>query len=241
MFNLKQRHRLPELMDQPNLDRARHVQALRGLERINFLSGSAGILWPPIRDLLRQPTGAPLRILDLATGAGDVPIALWRRARRLAGRPGRCRPVQIDGWDVSPVAVDHAQRRASETGAEVHFRQADALSAEVDHPYDVVTCSLFLHHLDEDQAIVLLQRMARAAHRLMLVNDLVRCRAGFILAHVATRLLSTSDVVHTDGPRSVAGAFTLAEVRALAERAGLHGARIVRRWPFRLLLSWEAP
>ena len=78
---LARRHRQAEVMDQPDLDLARHLLALRGLERINFWSGSAGILWPTVRTALRQ-AGRPLRLLDVATGAGDVPIRLWQRARR---------------------------------------------------------------------------------------------------------------------------------------------------------------
>jgi hypothetical protein len=48
-------------------------------------------------------------------------------------------------------------------------------------------------------------------------------------------------VVHFDGPASVAGAFTQAEARELAERAGLRGAEVAARWPFRWLLTWRRP
>ena len=75
--------------------------------------------------------------------------------------------------------------------------------------------------------------------RLVLVNDLDRSLIGLILAHVVTRLVTRCDVVHTDGPRSVAAAFTTTEARAMAERAGLRGATVVRRWPCRWLLSWR--
>src|SRR5207302_6310066 len=81
-INLQQRSLQPEIMDQPGLDEGRHVQALRGLERINFWSGSARILWAPIVRLVRQTGRSSLRLLDIAAGAGDVPIRLWRKARR---------------------------------------------------------------------------------------------------------------------------------------------------------------
>jgi hypothetical protein len=51
--------------------------------------------------------------------------------------------------------------------------------------------------------------------------------------------LSRSPVVRHDGPVSVAAAFSLAEARMLAQRAGLYGASLVRRWPCRFLLSWS--
>jgi SAM-dependent methyltransferase len=228
------RHLQPEIMDQPDLDPDRHRQALRGLKRINFWSGSAGILWPPLA-ALTCASSRQVRVLDLATGGGDVPIRLSRRARR-AGLP-----ITIDGCDVSPVAVEYATRQAEGDRDGARFFVADALAGDLPPGYDAVVCSLFLHHLTEEQAVGLLRRMAAAARRLVLVNDLMRNRFGLLLARVATRLLSRSSVVHVDGPRSVEGAFTITEARDMAERAGLGGVTVVRRWPCRFLLSWVRP
>ena len=228
------RRRLPELMDDPALEARQHVQALRGLERINRWSRSASILWSPIRDAASQAPGRSIRVLDVATGAGDLPIALWRAARRHRV------PLSIDGCDVSPRAIEHAKRRASAIGAEVGFFPLDVFSDALPAgEYDVVMSSLFLHHLDEAQGRYLLGRMREAAGRLVLVNDLVRSRLGLGLAYAGTRLLSTSPVVRIDGLRSVRSAWTIEEVGAMAARAGLHGATVARRWPCRFLLRWE--
>src|SRR5438270_878835 len=107
-------------------------------------------------------------------------------------------------------------------GAEVRFFQADVLREPLPSGYDAVISSLFLHHLTEEQAVALLRRMG-AAGRIVLVNDLVRSRPGYLLAWLGTRLLSRSEVVHFDGQRSVEGAFTPVEARRLAEAAGLAG------------------
>jgi 2-polyprenyl-3-methyl-5-hydroxy-6-metoxy-1,4-benzoquinol methylase len=221
-------------MDQPGLDPGLHCQALRGLARINFWSHSAGMVWSPIAALARK-VARPIRVLDLATGGGDVPIRLWQRARR-AGLT-----LALEGCDVSPVAVTYATELARRRGAEVRFFATDVLAGDVPTGYDVVLCSLFLHHLSEDQAVTLLRRMAAAARRLVLVNDLLRSRAGLLLARIGTRLLSHSPVVHVDGPRSVEGAFTIDEVRGLAKHAGLTSATFERRWPCRYLLTWVRP
>jgi SAM-dependent methyltransferase len=222
-------------MDQPDLDRRRHVLALGGLERINAWSRSDRILWGPLRDLALQTGGRPLRVLDVATGGGDLPIRLWRRARR-AGLD-----MHLDCCDMSAGAVAYAAGRAAECGAEVRFFVRDALSGSLPGGYDALACSLFLHHLSEDQAVDLLRRMAEAAGRLVLVNDLVRGRAGWLLAYAGTRLLSASEVVRTDGVRSVEAAYTIAEAHKLAARAGLAGARVEKRWPCRFLLMWRRP
>ncbi len=230
--SLRRRCRRPEIMDQPDLDEERHFQALRGLERINFWSGSARILWPAVRTLARQ-TGSPLRLLDVASGAGDVPIRLWHKARRTGI------PLDVAGCDVSPRAVDYARRRAEQRGAAVRFFVWNALEDPLPAAPDVVTSSLFLHHLSDAEAVVFLRRLGQLASRLVLVNDLVRSLPGFLLAYVGTRVLSTSRVVHTDGPQSVESAFRRDEALALAHEAGLHGATVRRRWPCRFLLSWN--
>ncbi len=234
-LDVRRRRREPESMDQPDLDPRQHVEALRGLERINRWSGSARILWPPLLDLARRAEATRLRVLDVATGAGDVPIRLWLRARK-AGLD-----FHIDGCDRSACALDHARRRAAEEGAQVGFFELDALAGDLPTGYDVLTSSLFLHHLEEDQAATLLARMAAAARQRLLINDLERSLPGLLLAYLGTRVLSASPVVHTDGPLSVAAAFTRQEVLDLARRVGLYGVTVQRRWPFRFLLSWARP
>jgi 2-polyprenyl-3-methyl-5-hydroxy-6-metoxy-1,4-benzoquinol methylase len=232
IVSLTQRRLQPEIMDRPDLDPARHWHALRGLARINWLSSSAGILWPPIRQLAKETVGRPLRILDVACGGGDVSIGLCRRATQ-AGLA-----VQIEAADISPNALTYARQRAEAAHAPIRFFQIDALADDFQDNYDVVFSSLFLHHLNDEQAVNLLQRMAHAARHMVLINDLARSRLAWTAAYVATRMLTTSEVVHTDGPLSVEGAFTPDEALALAQQAGLREVTITRRWPFRFLLTW---
>jgi 2-polyprenyl-3-methyl-5-hydroxy-6-metoxy-1,4-benzoquinol methylase len=219
-------------MDRADLDPDRHRHALGGLERINWLSGSAGIVWPPIRRSAEQANGQLLRVLDVACGGGDLSIALFRRAAR-AGLN-----LHFEAVDISPRALDYARSRADAAEARIHFFQLDALAGDFPSDYDVLFSSLFLHHLKEDQAVNLMRRMAHAAQKMLLISDLSRTRLGWTAAYCVTRLLTTSDVVHTDGPLSVEGAFTPGEAMELAHQAGLRGARVSRRWPFRYLLTW---
>ncbi len=220
-------------MDQPGLGTVEHTAALMGLGRINRISGSAAILWPAIESVARRNTGRTIRILDLATGGGDVPIMLARRARR-AGLD-----IAIEGCDISPVAVAFAVRSANEAAVSVRFFRLDALNEPLPESPDIVTCSLFLHHLDDDEALRLLGKMAETARTTVLVNDLLRSWVGYGLAWTGCRLLSRSPIVHHDGPASVRAAFSLAEAGELARRAGLDGVRLSRRWPWRFLLSWS--
>lgn len=230
---LTDRDRRPEVMDRPDLDPGVHHRALRGLARINRWSRSVAAIWPVVESAARQTRGRPVRVFDLACGAGDVLVGLWRRAAK-AGVP-----VALDGCDVSPVALEHAARRAAEAGVVVRLFQADALRDILPDGYDVVCTSLFLHHLADDEAVAVLGRMKRSTERVVVVDDLLRSPAGYALAWVGTRLLTRSRVVHTDGPLSVRAAYTVPEVRRLADAAGLTGAAIRRHWPYRFLLTWS--
>ena len=231
------RERQAEIMDDAALDSRLHLQALRGLRRVNFWSNTARTFWRPIREFAAE-SAQPLKILDLATGGGDVPLSLWHldqaRCRRLAqSMPGK---VSISGCDKSDVAIEYAAARAKEAGAAIQFFTADVLQ-EVPSGYDILMSSLFFHHLDPEQVVLLLSRMKQA--RLVLVSDLLRSRSSLALTYVATRLLSRSHVVHVDGPRSVHAAYTMDEMQSLAREAGLHGARFQSVWPYRMLMCWR--
>lgn len=226
MPSLARRERIPERMDDPGLDPAEHRRALAALARLNRWSRSAAVLWQPIAALARQ-VGRPVRVLDVATGSGDLPAALARRAAR-AGLA-----VAADGCDVSPTAVEAAAR------AGVTAFRHDVLADPLPAGYDVVTCSLFLHHLADDEAVTLLRRMKEAAGRLVLVSDLSRSRFSYGATWAACHLLTRSPVVRFDGPASVRSAFTPAEALARADRAGLNGVTVESRFPCRFLLQWR--
>lgn len=221
-----------EWMDQPGLKAECHELALRGLTRLNRWSCAARILWPHLAAFAKSRRQSSLRILDLASGAGDNAVALYQMGRR------RGLELRIEGWDVSDRAVAYARRLAAAQGASVTFFRRDALGEPIPLGFDVIMSSLFLHHLDEARALLLLERMRQGMPGLLLVNDLRRCRGGLALAVAASRLLTRSAVVHNDAPASVRNAFTPEEVRGLARRAGLAGATVTPRWPFRLLLAW---
>lgn len=241
--NLSDRILTAEVMDDPALAPDQHRRALAGLARLNRVAGSARLLWPALELAARRSGARDLRVLDLATGSGDLPIALMKRAQRHGI------PLDIDGCDVSPRAIEDARKRAAKAGipereardAGPRFFTLDVLQDEVPSGYDAVMCSLFMHHLQDEQVISLLYKMRCAAGSLVLVSDLERRRDGLVMAWSASRILTRSEVVHTDALLSVRAAYTMGEFADLAVAAGLETARISRRWPCRFVLEWHRP
>jgi 2-polyprenyl-3-methyl-5-hydroxy-6-metoxy-1,4-benzoquinol methylase len=222
----------PEIMDQPGLALEEHVGALKGLARINAISRSGSVLYNAVADLAAQDPQRTLRILDVACGGGENTIALASRASQNG------LPIHIEGCDISPQAVAFAQSMADSKNLGINFHVRDALGENLPTGYDVILCSLFLHHLDEYKAKYLLRSMRESAQKMVLVDDLIRSRRGYLMAWVGCRLLSRSQVVHYDGPVSVKAAFRIDEVKSLASEAGLDNITVKRHWPERYLLRW---
>ena len=223
------RCRIPELMDAPSLDREAHAHALRTLNRVNRMLGVDRRLYQSMRQLSGS---ASMSILDLGTGGGGFLGYLAERRHNNADHA-------LVGIDKSRVALGLAQRWY---GQVIRWLPADARNIPLgDDSIDIVTCSLFLHHFGEADAVLVLREAARVARLGIVIDDLSRSTWAFVLTWLATRILSRSRVFQVDGPRSVRAAFCPKELCRVARRAGLDGARVEKRCPFRLLIVWKKP
>ncbi len=247
---MRTRHLVPELMDDPGLSEGLHLQALSGLNRINKLCRTASVISRTIVRIVGNDRGRessaqssrPLRVLDIGSGGGDVTAGVFKY---LQSHGVSC---DVTGWDMSSLAVETATRRfgthkfgSKSPNGSLAFSQKDVIQGlqENKTEFDIIFCSLFLHHLTDEQAATLLQLAKQNAKKAIIVDDLVRSRLGYWLACLGCRLLSRSAIVHFDGPQSVKAAFRCDEVRGLADQSGLDNVKIVRRWPRRYTLIWK--
>jgi 2-polyprenyl-3-methyl-5-hydroxy-6-metoxy-1,4-benzoquinol methylase len=230
---VKQRQLTFERMDDPELPRAEHQLALVGLARLNRWSRSDAGLWRNLEAEARRIAPRPLRVLDIATGSADLPIQLSRRARSAD------LPIHFSACDLSPTALEVAAQSAAKADVSIELFQLDAVVDPIPERFDVITVSLFLHHLTDEQIIQLLAKLAQATLSVILVNDLARSWWNYGTVLLAARLLSRSAVVHFDGPASVRAAFTKAELMELATLAGLRNATLHPQFPARWLLAWR--
>ena len=235
MSSLAVRNRRTELMDRPDIEPGRFIGSLAGLRRVNLITGSVRIVWPAIAQFAARVPHRPVRVLDIACGAGDMLVRLDGLAKRSGTQ------LELAGCDIKPLAVDYAREYAAHSGVTASFFALDAVREPLPTEFDVIVSSLFLHHLDEDAAVSFLKRAAIATRCLLLIQDLVRSRAGYLLAAAGIPLLLCNDVCRRDGPASVEGAFSIAEAREMAKQAGLEHVRVEPRFPFRFLMRWEKP
>ena len=147
-------------MDDPALAEADHLRALVALGTINTLSLTAAQLAGGIAALAgkKHDSSAGLEVVDVASGGGDVTIDLARRLKESA----RWGTVSVIGLDISPRALERARALAGRCGSPATFARRD-VTVDGCPPCDVAVSSLFLHHLDDDDARQLLLGMAAAA------------------------------------------------------------------------------
>jgi 2-polyprenyl-3-methyl-5-hydroxy-6-metoxy-1,4-benzoquinol methylase len=218
-------------MDDPRLEADRRVRALRALRRVNRVSFAAARVWAEVARI-HATLRRPVRVLDIACGGGDVLVDVARRARRTGT------PVELHGCDVSAVALAEARRQGAKEGALDVF-ELDAVRDDLPPGYDLLTTSLFLHHLSREGAVDLLRRMATATGESLLVQDLRRTRLGYLFAWIGLHALTRSHVARSDGLVSVRSAFTVDEVAGMCGDAGLSGAEIGSGWPQRFTVHWR--
>jgi len=233
--------RKPELMDDPSLPAAEHRAALRGLARINSVAMTNRVMASRVLAEVRRiaaetPRAAdtPMRVLDIATGGGDLPVAIALAAKASGLN------VTVHGCDFSPIALQHAANLAAGKSAAVQWFSHDIVAADLPEQYDIITCGLFLHHLDEPEIVTVLARLARATDGVLLVQDLQRSSLGLLMARVVPKLLTRSPVVHVDAVLSVQGALTMNELESVAGKAGLLGATVTALFPQRMQLRYDA-
>lgn len=177
--------------------------------------------------------GERIEVLDIASGAADIPRALiaWGRARGF--------DLRVTALDISRSALDYAHRSGPDD------QRLRLLCADIRRPFcrdeafDYVTSALFFHHLTDEQVVDVLRLSSRVARRGMVVNDLVRSRQAWVLTWLLT--WPFHPILHHDGPLSVRRALTPDELLRLARDAGVTWLSIERHFGERMTAAGEKP
>jgi len=204
----------PEVLEM--MDRDQPVSAelecdLKRIRQLNRWFGSYRLVLDFVRDWIKPAD--KLRIVDLATGSGDIPRLIVDYARKINAT------VEMDALDRQPATLEIA-RRLSADYPEISYREANVLEWNPIEAYDLTICTLALHHFSDEDAVRLLGRCRQLSKRFVLVSDLRRSSSLVAGVYLLTALIFREPMTRYDARLSARRAFSFSEMRDLAVRAG---------------------
>lgn len=231
MRKLADRERGLEYLDDPDLPPEIASHSLRDIALANRLFGGTRAVLVEARETFvrQQAASVPtLTLLDVGTGIGDIPQALGTEAARHGIE------LRAVGLEITHAMASVAQHRDLATVA----GDARALPFKTGS-FDIVTCSLVLHHLNDLDAIAMLRECSRVARVRVIVADLRRSWMAIALLWLVSFPLRFHPISRHDGVLSVRRGYSVQELQRLIEQAVQNTAHCVARIGWRLTASWS--
>lgn len=200
-----------EIMDRPQPVSAELERDLENIGEFNRWFGSYALIALFLSRWVKP--GSNLRIVDLATGSGDIPRLVAEYGRKIGAE------LKIDALDQQSATLEIAKKLSADY-AEINFVEGNILQWNPSEPYDLVMCTLALHHFSENDAVRVLERCRDFSRKFVLVSDL---RRGFFLTAgvwFLTEIAFREPMTKYDARLSAARAFSFSEMHQLAQRAG---------------------
>jgi len=225
-----------EIMDDLAFAGCEMDQALKELETINKYLGGNAVTLEGLQTLLKDsPKDQTITIADLGCGGGDMLklIADWGRKHKYK--------MELTGVDANPYITQYAARRTHDY-PEISYVTANVFDEDFQQQtYDVITCTLFTHHFNQNELVQLFGFWKSKARIGLVINDLHRHWLAYYSIKLITRFWSRSYMVKNDGPISVLRAFSKADLSQLMHNTGIQHFTLKWRWAFRWMLVVACP
>jgi 2-polyprenyl-3-methyl-5-hydroxy-6-metoxy-1,4-benzoquinol methylase len=232
-----QRVDAPEILDSDACSPADVEATLRDLGRVNRWFGGVATTQKMVERAAQVSGTKHLSLLEVAAGSGELPEVV----RQKLERRGITLDVTLLDRARSHLPVkNHAAANRTGTNAGV---VADALALPFgDGAFDLVSCSLFAHHLDEQQLTQFMREGLRASRCALLINDLIRHPLHLAFAFAGFPIMR-SRVAWLDGLTSVRRAYVPDEIRSMLASplsANRVQVEISRNYLFRMgVIVWK--
>ena len=216
---------IPELLDNDLGTPAEIAASLLDLRHINDWFGGTRTTAALLRQVSDKSGQPELSLLEVGAGAGDVPAA----ARRIFEKDGRRLRVTL---------LDRMGSHLPTNG--VASVAGDALQLPfLENTFDVVSCSLFAHHLEADELRQFVREGLRVCRQAVLINDLVRSPLHLALVYAGLPLFRSRITWH-DAPASVRRAYTRQEMRQILQGLPAERITISKHYLYRMgVLVWK--
>jgi ubiquinone/menaquinone biosynthesis C-methylase UbiE len=224
-----------ERIDQGDYTPAEYEGCIVELQRVNQWLGDASALRQTLLREIERAAVENFSLLDVGAGSGELlrVAAGWARKNN--------RRARFAGLELNARSA-RAIRDESRAFPEISAMRGDALRLPfADGKFDYAICSLFTHHFQDEQVISVLRELTRVARRRIFVIDLHRHPVAYYFYTTVGHLFLHNCLIREDGALSILRGFRPNELLQLAQRAGLEGANVERRFPYRLVLAASPP
>lgn len=231
MVNLSYRSRQEEIMDDLSDNSPSLHRALRELDIINKWLGGNAVTLNAVKRELSKSSRQPLSIADLGCGSGEMlrRIAQWARKHKIK--------VNLMGFDANPNVISYAKKHCA-AYPEISFYEDNILEKEFrERKFDMLLCTLFLHHFTEEQLIPLISQFQKQA-KTVIINDLHRHWFAYYSILWITKLFSKSPMVQNDACLSVWRSFRKDDWEQILQKANIKSYSLNWRWAFRWKLIY---
>jgi ubiquinone/menaquinone biosynthesis C-methylase UbiE len=220
-----------EHLDKGDYTASEYEGCIVELQRVNRYLGDARALRRSVLSLVEREGLREFSLLDVGAGSGE----LLRVAARWAEEMGR--GARLVGLELNARSTRAILEESKDFSSVSAVRGNALLLPFAEGAFDYVMCSLFTHHLRDEQVVAVLSEMARVARRRIFVIDLHRHALAYYLYTTIGRLFLHNRLIREDGALSILRSFRPEELHGLAARAHLQDINVERRFPFRLVLS----
>ena len=227
-LNTKYRTDEPEKMDDFAMEGEILRDALDKIAKINQLLGGNKLTLKGVQDLL--PSDAKVReivIVDVGCGNGDM-------LRNLADFGFKNNyNFRLIGIDANNFTISHAQK-LSEKYSNISYHCLDIFSKSFQElQYDIVLCTLTLHHFKDIQIIQLLNVFYKNTTIGIVINDLQRSAVAYRLFQGLCFVFQLNDMSREDGLISILRGFKKEELVAFSKKLRFNKYKIQWKWAFR--------
>jgi ubiquinone/menaquinone biosynthesis C-methylase UbiE len=221
-----QRRPSQELLDSDAGSPEEIAASLRDLRWFNKWFGGIGTSRALIDTVSRITNKTDLSVLEVASGDGFVPQLLRKDFER-------------SGVRLKFTLLDRAASHLPRNGMTPKLA-GDAFNLPFrDCSFDLVSSSLFVHHLAPEEVIAFASEALRVCRVALLVHDLIRHPLHLALAYAGVPLYR-SRITRNDAPASVRQAYTAEEMVRLLQTAGGADVQIQHHFLFRMgVIAWK--
>ncbi|HSI70924.1 MAG TPA: methyltransferase domain-containing protein [Gillisia sp.] len=227
-FDISKRTNKAEIMDDFELNGTQLEITLEDLDRINKWLGGNKITLQGVKKLLQDhPVSQPVTLVDVGCGNGNMlrEIANWGRSNGFN--------LQLTGIDANPHAIEIAQRK-SEFFPEISYSAINIFSEEFkSQEYDIVLCTLTLHHFKNEEIEEILANFYRQAKLGVVINDLHRSRQAYVLFKAFCKVFINNSIAREDGLTSILRGFRKKELKKFAAKLPAANQQIKWKWAYR--------